>query len=272
MKVSKKLIVVTGGILSLSVVVALAGFQMSMNAVEAATNKSKFNLTETPVREESELKTENMANPPKEVEKQGEKYTYVMLEGDNSPGEKDVTVDEAIDLTMQVLKQLYEFNYQNEVITVEYGPVIFVSKDVTVDTYHISVNGPKTIHSFSDEFLTVEGNPNSDGYVCLINSVTGEIISSNKYVYNERVEEANYTEDEAGYAVNNQTKKEFQNLALELIEKYDIYDKEKVKFKEIYFNEYDVRSYSVYFETDKNQEIIINISQKSKGLIGHQIF
>lgn len=272
MKVSKKLMVVTGGILTLSVMVTMIGFQISMNVAEAALNQSDISLTEMPVREESETKVENIATPLKEVTKQGEKYVYTALEGQWSPGEKDITVDAAIESTMEVLKQLYDFNYQDEEITVEYMPVIFVSKDVTVDTYHISVNGPGTISSFSDESLTIEGDPDSDGYVCLINAVTGEIISSNKYVYNERINEANYIEDEVGYTVNNQTKKEFKNLALEYLEKYDIYDKDKVKIEEIYFNEYDVRSYSIYFKTDKNQEIIIEISQKSKELIGHQIF
>lgn len=262
MKVSKQLMAVTGGILILSVMITMIGFQISMNAAESPTNHLNVGLTETPVREESDMKVEMMAPPQKEIKKQGEKYQYILIEseGELPPGEKDITADEALDLTMSTLKQLFDFNYDNQVITVDYGTIIFVSDDSTVDTYHVTVNGP------------AKGDANLDGYFCSINSITGDIINVQKYILDERVDEYNYSETEDGYAVNNKTKKVAKSVALEFLKKYHIYDKDKVKTTDVKFNEYDVRRYSVYFKTDKGNTIIVEVAQKSQELMGYWVF
>ncbi|MGL4338166.1 MAG: hypothetical protein ACRCST_14885 [Turicibacter sp.] len=262
MKVSKQFIVVTGSILTFSIMLTLIGFQFSMNKAEASINSSAPDLTEAPVKEASDIKEEMMAKPPKEIMKQGEKYQYFLIEdeGELPPGEKDITVDEALYLTMNTLNQLFDFTYEDQVITVDYMSVIFVSDDVSVDTYHVTVNGPK------------DGDSKLDGYFCTINSITGEVISVNKYIDDERLNEYNYTEIEEGYAVTNQTKKIVEVVALDLLEKYHIYDKDKVKITDVKFNEYDVRKYEVYFKTDKGNNIILEVSQKSQELLGYWVF
>ncbi|MGL4374449.1 MAG: hypothetical protein ACRCS6_11720, partial [Turicibacter sp.] len=116
------------------------------------------------------------------------------------------------------------------------------------------------------------GDHNLDGYICTINSITGEVISANKYIDDERLNEYNYTEIEEGYAVTNQTKKIVEVVALDLLEKYHIYDKDKVKITDVKFNESDVRKYEVYFKTDKGNNIILEVSQKSQELLGYWVF